>query len=142
MRSEEERNLRLTKQYIELLNDPSTSVEDVKAFFDESIIWKEMPNLFAPAGRTSDYQTIIASWAKGRAYLPEQVYTLRQAIASGDTVALEISWLGRVTKSLPPFSAGTQLSAQVAIFLRLRDGKIVSQTDYPCYDPIPETNNK
>ena len=142
MRSEAEQNLRLMQQYIALLNDPAASIEDVKAYFDESIIWKEMPNLFAPAGRASDYQTILASWAKGREYLPEQTYTLRQAIASGDTVALEISWLGRVTKSLPPFSAGTQFSARVAIFLRFRDGKIVSQTDYPCYDPMTETDHK
>ena len=139
---EEQKNLHLARQYIELFNDRSTTIEDLKAYFDETIVWREMPNRFAPQGRTSDYPTILASWEKGREYLPEQTYTLRRATASGDVVALEISWQGRVAKALPPFPAGTQLSAQLAIFLCFRDGKIVSQTDYPCYDPIVETGNK
>jgi ketosteroid isomerase-like protein len=63
-------------------------------------------------------------------------------IAAGDVVALEITWKGRVMKALPPFSAGTQLSAQIAIFLSFRDEKIVSQTDYPCYDPIAEIDSQ
>jgi hypothetical protein len=138
---EEQTNLRLATQYVELFNEPATSIEDVKAFWDESIVWREMPNRFAPAGRTSDLPMILASWAKGREYLPEQTYTLHHAMASGAWVALQISWQGRVAKDLPPFSAGTRLSAEIAIFLRFRDGRIVSQTDYPCYDPIAEEEN-
>ena len=137
---EEQTNLRLTDQYLDMFNHPSTTIEDVQAYLDESIVWREMPNRFAPLGRTGDLPTILASWAKGREYVPEQTYTLRRAVASGDSVALEIGWKGRVTKALPPFSAGTELSAWIAIFLRFRDGKIVSQTDYPCYDPIAEAD--
>ena len=133
---EERRNLELAKRYIELVSNPSTEPEDLKAVFDESLIWREMPNLFAPSGRVNDYATALASFGKGREYLPNQTYSLRQALASGDTVALEIGWAGEVAKSIGVFSAGTQLSAQLAIFLRIRDGKIMSQTDYPCYDPI------
>lgn len=137
---EEQQNLRLAQKYLELFNNPATTKEDVKAYLDEGIVWREMPNRFAPAGRTSDYTAMGASWEKGRGYLPEQTYTLRHMIASGETVALEISWLGKMKKALGPFAADTQLSAQIAIFLRFRDGKIVSQTDYPCYDPIVGTD--
>ena len=129
-------NLELGLRYIELVGNPSTKPEDLKTVFDESLVWREMPNQFAPSGRVSDYATALASFGKGREYLPEQTYTLRHAIASEDTVALEISWAGEVAKSIGPFPAGTRLSAQLAIFLRFRDGKIVSQTDYPCYEPM------
>jgi ketosteroid isomerase-like protein len=132
---EERRNLELAVKYIETVGSQSSTPEDLKAFLDEGIVWQEMPNRFAPGGRTSDYATVLASWEKGREYLPEQTYTLRQSVAGGDMVALEISWLGAVAKPLGPFPAGTRLSAQIAIFIRFRDGKIVSQTDYPCYDP-------
>ena len=132
---EERRNLELATKYIELVSRASATPEDLKDFLDEGIVWREMPNRFAPAGRTSDYATVLESWEKGREYLPEQTYTLRHAVASGDTVALEISWLGEVAKPLGPFPAGTRLGAQIAIFIRFRDGKIVSQTDYPCYQP-------
>ncbi|HUQ34067.1 MAG TPA: nuclear transport factor 2 family protein [Pyrinomonadaceae bacterium] len=137
MLSEEERqNLELAKRYIELVSNPSTEPEDLKAVFDENIVWREMPNLFAPSGRVSDYATALASFGKGREYLPKQTYTLRQAIAGNDTVVLEIGWVGEVAKSIGPFPAGTQLRAQLATFLRFQNGKIVSQTDYLCYDPV------
>lgn len=133
---EERRNLELALRYIELVGNPATEAEDLKAVLDESLVWREMPNLFAPSGRVSDYATALASFGKGREYLPKQTYTIRHALASEDTVALEISWAGEVAKSIGPFPAGTRLAAQLATFLRIRDGKIVSQTDYLCYEPI------
>jgi ketosteroid isomerase-like protein len=135
---EENQNLELAKRYIELVSNPFTEPEALKSVLDQSLIWREMPNLFAPSGRVSDYPTALASFGKGREYLPKQTYTIGQAIASEDTVALEIRWAGEVVKSIGAFSAGSRLSAQIAIFLRIRDGKIVSQTDYPCYDPIAD----
>jgi ketosteroid isomerase-like protein len=137
MLSEGERqNLEVAKRYIELVGSPATRTEDLKIMLDPSVVWREMPNLFAPRGRTSDYATALASFGKGREYLPEQTYTLRHAMASEDTVALEIDWAGEVAKAIGPFPAGARLSARVAIFLRFRGGKIVSQTDYLCYDPV------
>ena len=139
MHSEEEgRNIEIAERYVELISNPSSTQDGLKAFLDERIIWREMPNSFAPSGRVSDYGAGLASFERGRVYLPEQTYTLRRAIASGDTVALEISWTGEVAKSIGPFLAGARLSAQIAIFLRFREGKIVSQTDYPCYDAVAE----
>lgn len=135
---EEERNLEVARQYIEVVGDPASTSEDLKAFLDQSVVWREMPNRFAPAGRESDLATACASFEKGRAYLPRQIYTIRRMVASRETVVLEISWTGEVLKTIGPFPAGTRLSAQLAIFLRFRDGKIISQTDYPCYDPVAE----
>jgi ketosteroid isomerase-like protein len=136
MSEEDKRNLELAARYIETIGNPSSTIEDLKPFFDESIVWREMPNRFAPEGRTNDYAGMQASFEKGRQFVTEQVYTLRSAVASGDTVALEIGWRAKMAKALPPFAAGDKLSAELASFIRLRDGKIVSQTDYPCYGPV------
>lgn len=133
---EEKQNLDLARRYIELVSDPKTEPEDLKDVLDQSIVWHEMPNRFAPSGRVSDRATALSSFGKGWEYLPNQTYTLRHAMASEDTVALEISWTGDVEKPIGPFLEGDRLSAHIAIFLRFRDGKIVSQTDYPCYAPV------
>ena len=133
---EEQRNLELAGRYIGVVSNPSSTPEDLKAVLDESVVWREMPNLFAPSGRVSDYAAACASFGKGREYLPEQSYVIRHVVAGGDTVALELSWAGEVAKSIGPFPAGARLRAQVAIFLRMRGGKIVSQMDYICYEPI------
>ena len=138
---EEKQNLELARRYIELVADPSSRLEDLKPLFDEQIVWREMPNKFAPMGRTSDFATATASFQKGRAFLPRQTYTIRYAIASGDTVAMEISWTGEVAQEIGPFAAGTQLKAELATFIRFLDGKIVSQTDYLCYHPVDESKS-
>jgi len=135
MSSEEEQNLVVARRYLELVGNPHTKAEDLPGVLDDSIVWREMPNLFAPAGRVSDYTTMLASFRKGREYLPDQTYGVRHAVASGDTVALEISWSAEVAKAIGPFATGARLSAEIAIFLRFREGRIVSQTDYPCYKP-------
>ena len=136
MSSKEEQNLAIARCYLELVGSPMTKPEDLLAVLDESIVWREMPNMFAPAGRVNDHAAMLAGFAKGREYLPNQTYAVRHAVASEDTVALEISWSGEVTKAIGPFPAGARLNAQVAVFLRFRDEKIVSQTDYPCYEPV------
>jgi ketosteroid isomerase-like protein len=139
--TEEQQNLELAKRYIELVADPSSTLEDLKPLFDEQIVWREMPNTFAPKGRTSDFATATASFQKGRAFLPKQTYTIRYVMAAGDTVAMEISWTGEVAQEIGPFAAGTLLSAELATFIRFREGKIVSQTDYPCYYPVDESKS-
>ena len=135
---EESKCQRLVERYIGLLNDPSSTLSDLQSFLHPEIIWREMPNRFAPAGRTSLYEAILATWEKGREFLPEQDYRLLQVIVRGDTAALEIGWRGRLSRPLANLPAGAELSGHVATFLQFRDGKIIGQTDYPCYDPLPE----
>lgn len=136
MLSEEEtKNLEIVRRYIDLFSNPSTKSEDIRAMVDETVVWREMPNRFAPSGRVSDLKTGGGNFDRGREHLPEQTYTVTNQIACGDTVVLELTWTGKVARAIGPFAAGTELTAQVAMFLRLRGGKIISQTDYICYAP-------
>ena len=127
---------RLAEMYIELLNNPASTSEDLKSFLHAEITWQEMPNRFAPTGRTNGFNEILATWEKGREFLPQQKYIVRRLIVSGDTVVLEFAWQGIIAKPLTGLPAGTKLSAQIVSILQFLDGKIVSQTDYPCYDPL------
>ena len=130
--------LRLIQRYIEFFNDPAATLEDLKSFYDEDVAWQEMPNRFAPSGRTLGYEGILAEWQRGREYLAQQTYTLRTAVVSGNNAAIEIDCVGTLAQPLAGLSAGTQISVRMAIFFRFHRGKIVSQTDYMCYDPIGE----
>jgi SnoaL-like domain len=138
MTTEQESNYRhLVERYIGLFNNPASTLEDLKSFLHSEIIWREMPNRFAPTGRTNGYEQILATWEKGREFLPQQNYIVQRLIVSDNTAVLEFSWRGIISKPLAGLSAGTELTGQIASFLQFRDGKIISQTDYPCYDPIP-----
>ena len=134
---QENENYHLVERYFELLNNSASTLRDLKSFLHNEIVWQEMPNRFAPTGRINKYDEIMTTWEKGREFLPQQKFILRRAIVSADIAVLEFSWRGIISKTLAGLSAGTELSGHVASVLQFRDGQIVSQTDYPCYDPIP-----
>ena len=139
MSEEQDTNyFRLVQRYVEFFNDRAATLEGLKSFYDEEVVWQEMPNRFAPRGRTLGYEGILAEWQRGREYLAQQTYTLRNAVVSGNNAAIEVDCVGTLPQPMAGLSAGTQISVRMAIFFRFHGGKIVSQTDYMCYDPIGE----
>jgi ketosteroid isomerase-like protein len=50
-------------------------------------------------------------------------------------VALEVLWTGNLAISYGTLKEGSQMRAHVAVFLEFRDGKIVNQRNYDCFDP-------
>jgi hypothetical protein len=139
MPEEQETNyLLLVQGYIEFFNDQAATVEGFKSLYDEEVVWQEMPNRFAPTGRRLGYEGISADWQRGREYLAQQTYTLRNAVVSGNNAAIEVCCAGTLAQPLAGLSAGTQISVRMAIFFSFHGGKIVGQTDYMCYDPTGE----
>ena len=64
--------------------------------------------------------------------MASESYELLGATGGGSMVALEVAWSGFVSNGLGLFTAGERLEARSGIFLRFRDGLIVSQRNYDC----------
>ncbi len=60
---------------------------------------------------------------------------MANAVADGDQVVMEVTWTGTVREAAGPFAAEQTLRARLAIFLTFRDGRIMRQRNYDCYDP-------
>ena len=82
----------LVERYFGLLNNPASTLEELKSFLHDEIVWQEMPNRFAPTGRINKYDEIMATWEKGREFLPQQSFILRRVIFSADIAVLELAW--------------------------------------------------
>ena len=67
--------------------------------------------------------------------MPGQKYEVKNALASGDQVALEVNWVGTLAVPYETIPAGGQMRARFAVFLQFRDGKIVAQRNYDCFKP-------
>lgn len=50
-------------------------------------------------------------------------------------MALEVLWTGTLAVPFGSIPAGGTMSAHFAVFLDFRDGKIVAQRNYDCFDP-------
>jgi len=129
-------NIELAKRYVALVENPSSTFDEIRALLHDDLQWREMPNRFAPNGRTNTLAGVAEAWRKAREAVIDQMYEIHRAIGEGDTVVLELSWRGKMAKDLGPFAAGTALRAELATIMRFSHGKIIGQTDYPCYHPI------
>ncbi len=88
-----------------------------------------------PNGATRDLTALKEGRVRGLGLLRAEHYELLQAVADGNLVAMEVLWTATIDKAAGPFAAGQSLRARFAIFLEFRDGLIVRQRNYDCFDP-------
>jgi ketosteroid isomerase-like protein len=117
-------NIDIARRYLALLVDPASTADHLDTVLAPEIIVEEAPNLIAPAGRKRDHKAIREGFA------------LESAVESGDRVILEVRWRGVLAQGFGQVAAGTEMRARCAMFLAFRDGKLVSQRNYDCYEPI------
>ncbi|MBV9480089.1 MAG: hypothetical protein JO249_04970 [Acidobacteria bacterium] len=49
-------------------------------------------------------------------------------------VALEVLWVGKLAVSFGTLAAGSEMRAHSAMFFEFKEGKIVSQRNYDCFE--------
>ena len=130
-------NVVLAQEYLRAVESMGPS-EDVARFFSSEIEFHEFPNRIAPNGRVRRRADLQAAYGQAQKLLSSQRYDVRRIVENGDDVAVELEWTGvlAVPVAAMNLAAGHEMKAFVAMFLRFRDGKIVSQRNYDCYPPF------
>ena len=125
--------LRLAREYLESIgrDDELGGLR----FFADDVVQIEFPNRLLPNGATRDLAALRDGAERGRKVMTAQRFEVVNAIASGEQVAVEAIWTGTLAVPMGSIPAGGQLRARFAIFLTYRDGKIVRQHNYDCFDP-------
>ena len=75
------------------------------------------------------------AFEKGRKLLSSQSYEVSSCVAEGDSVSIEVLWTGTLALAFGTLSVGSQMRAHSAMFFQFKDGKIVSQRNYDCFEP-------
>ena len=104
--------------------------DKLAAVVHPDVRFSEMPNLINPEGTERDREAALAGMAKGRELLSAQTYDVHSRIADGDTIAAQVTWRGTL-------KSGQELTAHIATFTQVRDGKIFRHATYDCYEPMP-----
>lgn len=89
-----------------------------------------------PAGRTRSRDDLLSASTQAPKLLAGQRYTVRRALESGDTVALDVEWNATLKVPLSQTPAGGTLTARISMWARFRDGRICEQTNFDCYQPF------
>ncbi|APB00760.1 nuclear transport factor 2 family protein [Nocardia seriolae] len=125
-------NIELAVRYHEAVAAGATG-EDLARFFHPDAVHRELPNALLPNGATRDLAGILAAAERGQQVIREQHFDIHRAVATGEDVALEVTWTGTLAVALGALEPGAQLRAEIATFLTIRDGLIAEQRNYDCY---------
>lgn len=126
--------LDITRAYFAALEGGATG-DDLAAFYAPDVIQEEFPNRLSPGGARRDLDAILAAAIRGREVMASQRYEILHMLADGDRVAVEFRWSGTLAISVGPLQAGAEMRGRFASFLEFRDGRIVAQRSYDCFEP-------
>jgi len=90
----------------------------------------EMPNAINREGTERDLAAAREAFGRGRGLLASQTYDVHQVVEAGDTIAARATW--RCTLA----ATGQELTAHIATFTQVRDGRIFRHATYDCYEPL------
>jgi ketosteroid isomerase-like protein len=126
-------NLSVARRYLEAIEsgEPGASL----AFFAPGVVQEEFPNRLTPQGAQRDLTGIREAGERGSRVMTAQRFELLNAVVNGDHVALEVQWTGTLAVPYESIPAGGAMRARFAVFLEFRDGKIVRQRNYDCFEP-------
>ena len=127
-------NLASAQRYLRAIEQGATG-DALAAFFAPDVVQEEFPNRLTPNGAHRNLPDLLAGAERGQQVLRGQRYEVLNALADGDQVALEVSWTGTLAVPLGSLPAGGQLRARFGVFLDFRDGLIVGQRNYDCFEP-------
>lgn len=112
--------------------------EELSGLFTHDATTIEHPNLVKPHGARLGLEQMLAASLLGAGLLEDQRYDVVDAVEVDGLVVFRLTWSGTVASDVGPFTAGQQLTAHVAQFVTVREGKITSVETYDCYEPFQE----
>lgn len=128
-------NVRTARRYLDAIS-AGAPWEEVAAFYTEDVVQEEFPNRLVPAGARRTLADLESGAARGRTVLTGQRFDVRNAVASGDQVALEVLWTGTLAVPIGSLAPGDEMRAHFGVFLEFRGGRIAAQRNYDCFDPF------
>lgn len=126
-------NLEKVERYLKSIEDGDFSY--IAGVFSPDAVIEQLPNRIYPNGIKSGVARMAEAFEKGRKLLSRQTYEIKNFVADGDKLSIEVLWTGTLAMPLSSLAAGSQMRAYSAMFFQFNDGKIVSQRNYDCFEP-------
>ena len=111
--------------------------EVLQAHFHPDAEQVEYPSLMRPAGHTRRLDGILAGAELAAGMVTDQRIDVHTVVDDGERLAAQLTWTATAAVDLGTLPAGTPLVAHVAAFYEFRDGLVLRQSSYDCYEPLP-----
>jgi ketosteroid isomerase-like protein len=110
---------------------------EVAAYWHPEAEQVELPSLVRPLGHRRPLSEMLEGYAAGAGFLVRQAYEVTDVVSDGDRLAVQLRWTATTATAAGLIPAGAELVAHVAVFYEFRDGLILRQSSYDCYEPLP-----
>lgn len=114
-------------------------VETAAALYHPDVVQTEYPNRLYAKGQVRDAETMLKDLPRGRQVLRSQRYPIETIFAAGDRVVVETRWEGILNVPLGALQPGDAMVAHICMVFTLRDGRVIAQKNYDCYEDFSPT---
>lgn len=119
---------RAIRRCVELYNRRTTEWVDTCYAVDAE--WTELPTPATPRGRGGKRSELRAAAQSALDLFPDRQMNIRNLVAQGQQVALELEWWGTAAAAVGSVAPGTMVRLRIASFFTVVDGLITKHTDY------------
>jgi hypothetical protein len=129
------KNFEVVKDLLKALSEGKAG-EDLKYFYDPEAIQIEFPNLLSKTIVKRNLKDILEASLRGKQIISQQNFEVVKSFSVEDTVIIEVVWTGELSISLGKLEKGNEIKAYFAQFIEFKNGKIVMQRTYDCFENI------
>ena len=106
------------------------------ALLHPEMTFHELPNRIRPGGGVDHLEAMRAGFRRAaeRKVLSGQRYIVADLIEANDRIVVEARWEGDLVIPVGKLQPGDTLVAHLCMVFRLRDGRIIEQRNYDCYE--------
>ena len=119
---------RAIRRCVELYN--RRTAEWVDTCYAVDAEWTELPMPATPRGRGGKRPVLRAAAERVLALFPERQMKIRNLVAQGQQVAVELEWSGTAALAMGTVKPGAMVRLRIASFFTVADGLITKHTDY------------
>jgi hypothetical protein len=120
-------------EFLEVLQSRK-SFGEPERFYHPDVVQIEYPNTLTKHLTTRNLSELKTASDRGLQVLQKESYEVINSFASGNTVILEVIWRGTLSIALGNIPAGGEMKAYFAQFFEFKDGLIISQRNYDCFE--------
>jgi ketosteroid isomerase-like protein len=127
--------LQLAYAFLKAIED-GASGDELDTFYDPEAEQTEYPNAITKVVTQRSLAQLKAGSVIGRKILREQKFEVVREHVAGNTVILEVVWTAVASVPLGFVPMGGAMKAYFAQFFEYRDGRILRQRNYDCFEPF------
>jgi ketosteroid isomerase-like protein len=129
-----EGNIEIVRAYLAAIE--RFDIETVGRLLHPDIEQVERPNRLYATGQVRGRKAMLRDLPRGQQVLQRQNYPIETIFGADNKVTVETRWEGIVNVPLGQLQPGDAMVAHICMVFTLKDGKIVRQVNYDCYEPF------